>query len=277
MRILIRITVLITLTMAAVLVYLALTSASRITDKTELVTIKAAEFSYYPAGEYLHGNYPVNPPAAIVRFTDDFLIMKRQVSQAEYAACVSDGACKAPDRARRAAAFPDLPVVGISWVDATAYAAWLSIRTGYRYKLPSYAQWVYAAGSAYKEDEVIKASDPNDPAQRWLAEYELEARRKTTGDIRLKTFGGYGVSSTGLLDIGGNVWEWTDTCSSRQLLDKDSVALSAPEANCGIRVVAGRHRGYIADFIRDPRGGACSVGIPPTNLGFRLIRDASPK
>jgi formylglycine-generating enzyme required for sulfatase activity len=268
----IKITAAATLTMAALLAYLALTSATRITYTTELVTIKAGEFTYYPAGQYLHDNFPVNPPAVRVRFTDDFLIMKRQVSQAEYAACVSDGGCKAPDRAQRRAASPDLPATGISWVDATAYAQWLSNRTGYRYSLPSYAQWVYAAGSAYKEDELIKASDPNDPAQRWLAEYELEARRKTTGDVRVKTFGGYGVSSTGLLDAGGNVWEWTNTCSSRQWLDENSVALSAPETNCGIRVVAGRHRGYIADFIRDPRGGACSVGIPPTNLGFRLIR-----
>lgn len=254
---------------AAALAYWTMTHTRAAGDSTELVMIKRGNFMYRPAGEYLRGNYPVDPPAIVVHFSNDFLIMKRQVSQAEYAKCVDNGACKALDRAQRGAASPDLPVVGVSWTDATAYAAWLSARTGHHYRLPSYAQWAFAAGSAYKEDEVVNASDPSNPAQRWLAEYEIEARRKTVGDVRPKAFGSYGVSSTGLLDIAGNVWDWTDTCSSRQILDKNS----APEQNCGIRVVAGRHRGYIADFIRDPRGGACSVGIPPSNLGFRLIRD----
>ena len=40
-----------------------------------------------------------------------------------------------------------------------------------------------------------------------------------------------------------------------------------------MRVVEGSHRSYATDFIRDPRVGGCSVGTPPANLGFRLIRE----
>ena len=47
-------------------------------------------------------------------------------------------------------------------------------------------------------------------------------------------------------------------------------------AYCGIRVVEGRHRTYMSDFVRDARGGGCSVGTPPSNLGFRLVRDDDP-
>ena len=43
--------------------------------------------------------------------------------------------------------------------------------------------------------------------------------------------------------------------------------------NCGVRVVEGQHRSYMTDFIRDPRSGGCAVGKPPSNLGFRLVRD----
>jgi hypothetical protein len=46
--------------------------------------------------------------------------------------------------------------------------------------------------------------------------------------------------------------------------------------NCGVRVVEGRHRTYVSDFIRDARAGGCAVGVPPSNLGFRLVRDAAP-
>ena len=48
---------------------------------------------------------------------------------------------------------------------------------------------------------------------------------------------------------------------------------SAQRANCGVRVVEGRHRAYVTDFVRDARGGGCAAGVPPTYLGFRLVRE----
>ena len=41
--------------------------------------------------------------------------------------------------------------------------------------------------------------------------------------------------------------------------------------NCGVRVVQGQHRAYVTDFIRDARAGGCAAGVPPSNLGFRLV------
>ena len=48
--------------------------------------------------------------------------------------------------------------------------------------------------------------------------------------------------------------------------------------NCGVRVVEGQHRAYVTDFIRDAKAGGCAVGVPPDNLGFRLVveRDRWP-
>ena len=45
--------------------------------------------------------------------------------------------------------------------------------------------------------------------------------------------------------------------------------------NCGVRVVEGAHRSYMTDFIRDPRSGGCAAGVPPANLGFRLVAETS--
>ena len=44
-------------------------------------------------------------------------------------------------------------------------------------------------------------------------------------------------------------------------------------ANCGVRVAEGAHRAYVTDFIRDARAGGCASGVPPNNLGFRLVRE----
>lgn len=278
MRTLFKITVIAGLVVAGTATYFSVDgTAWQKQDLTELVTIKAGEFSYYPAGDFLHNGNPVNPKARILRFGHDFQIMKRQVSQAEYAACVSDGACKKLDKALREAIAPDRPAVGISWRDATAYAAWFSARVGQSYRLPTYAEWVYAAGSAYEEELIVDVSDPNDPAQRWLAEYALETQRKAVVDEEPQVFGRFGTSSTGVLDMAGNVWDWTDTCHLRQYVDQDGGEVMPPGENCGIRVTAGKHRSYISDFIRDPKNGACSVGVPPSNLGIRLVRDTTGK
>jgi hypothetical protein len=49
---------------------------------------------------------------------------------------------------------------------------------------------------------------------------------------------------------------------------------AAPQTtNCGVRIAQGVHRAYVTDFIRDARGGGCAAGVPPTNLGFRLVRE----
>ncbi|RTZ45660.1 hypothetical protein EKL30_06485 [Candidimonas sp. SYP-B2681] len=274
MRSLIKLSAIGGMVVAATAGYIALGyDASPGRDKTALITIEAGEFSYYPAGDYLLGGNPVNPPLRKMRFDSDFQIMKRQVSQAEYAECVNEGACKQLDKPHRAMVAPDLPAVGISWRDARAYAVWISARTRHHYRLPTYAEWVYAAGSAYKEDVVSNLTDGSDPAQRWLFEYKLETQRKATTDAAPKPFNSFGTNSTGLSDMAGNVWDWTDSCHTRQPMDQDGVTTSKRSENCGIRVVAGKHRSYISDFIRDPKGGACSVGVPPSNLGFRLVRD----
>ena len=55
----------------------------------------------------------------------------------------------------------------------------------------------------------------------------------------------------------------------------NSMRTAPAVVNCGIRVVEGRHRTYMPQFIRDPRAGGCSIGTPPRHLGFRLVREDS--
>lgn len=241
-----------------------------------LVQLPAGDVSYYPPGDFMKQGQPANPGRVTARFDRGLAIMKHQVSQADYAACVAEGACKPLAKNYRDDVSPNVPVVGVSWHDANSFAAWLSAKTGHAYRLPTYHEWVYAAGSAYKEDVLIDAMDPNNPATYWLAEYELESQRKSAVDGTVQPFGSFGANAVGMQDMAGNVWDWTLTCHVRVHLDDQGRAVNGTGGeNCGIRVAAGPHRSYITDFIRDPKGGACSVGIPPSNLGFRLVRDDS--
>lgn len=49
--------------------------------------------------------------------------------------------------------------------------------------------------------------------------------------------------------------------------------ISSTTVNCGVRVAEGAHRAYVTDFIRDARADGCAQGVPPANLGFRLVRE----
>lgn len=104
---------------------------------------------------------------------------------------------------------PDHPVTQISWNDAVAYARW----TGKR--LPTEIEWEHAARAATSDrsryawgDSLV--SEGQYHANTWQGSFP---GRNTGEDGYLETspVGKYGVTTLGLSDMGGNVWEWTDS------------------------------------------------------------------
>jgi formylglycine-generating enzyme required for sulfatase activity len=236
-------------------------------DRHAIVELQSGTVSYRVAGDFTRAARQAEAPVESVRFTRPLTIMKRQVSAADYQHCVDEAGCRALSLGVKPSA--DRPAVQISWHDADAYAAWLSRRTGEHYRLPTDEEWAYAAGSRYQDDGL--PVDDSDPSKRWLARYERESERGPA-DAETRAFGGFGVNENGLLDIGGNVWEWTSTCFVRSVLN-DAGKIISIGPNCGVRVAEGQHRAYVTDFIRDARAGGCAAGVPPSNLGFRLVRE----
>lgn len=238
------------------------------TTDIKVIAVPGGNYSYQAAGEFLDNGRPVDAPKISTTLADGWVIMQRQVSQAEYAQCVAEQACKRLDKAFRKNNSPDLPAVGVNWQDANDYAKWLSERTGQQWQLPDYELWVRAAADKYVEDGTLP-SDPNDPAVRWLAEYERETARARGRVKPAQRFGSFGKNKLGLLDMGGNVWEWTNTCFTSFKAKPLPIKI---KENCGVKILAGAHVAAMPDFIRDPKNGACSIGLPPANLGFRLVR-----
>lgn len=234
----------------------------------DVIDVAPRTYAYRMAGDFNQAGRPVDAPLVAVARTSALHIMRRQVTEAEYDRCVA--AAKCVPRSPPGSSDPRLPVVQVSWEDATVYAAWLSVRTGETWRLPTDEEWVFAAGSRFHDDALLVAS--RDPAVRWLARYEKESQQEEL-DQRPRPTGAFGANEYELLDLSGNVWEWTNTCFVRQSLDAAGKPAGASIANCGVRVVEGEHRTYVTDFIRDARVGGCAVGKPPSNLGFRLVRE----
>jgi formylglycine-generating enzyme required for sulfatase activity len=234
-------------------------------DRQAIVQLHSGSAPYRVNGDFTRTGKQASAPLVRVSLSKPLAIMKHQVSSADYQLCVDDGGCRALDRGVVVAA--DRPAVQISWYDADGYAAWLSRRTGDAYRLPTDEEWAYAAGSKFKDDGIV--IDDNDPSKRWIARYEREADRAPSVP-GTRSFGSFGSNENGLQDVGGNVWEWTASCFVRRVLD-DAGKIVSENPNCGVRVVEGQHRAYVTDFIRDAKAGGCAVGVPPDNLGFRLV------
>ncbi|MDX3809535.1 SUMF1/EgtB/PvdO family nonheme iron enzyme [Bosea thiooxidans] len=221
-------------------------------------------------GEYSRAGQPVDAPRVTIPMRE-IEIMRYQVTAADYARCVAEGACRRLDKP---APRGDLPVTGVSHSDAADYAVWLSRETGAAWRLPSDREWAQAAGSRFVDDARGLDLEGANPARRWLADYDREANRKAASDPMPRPIGSFGTNEHGVSDIAGNVWEWTQSCLRRVSLDAGGRTVRET-TNCGIYVVEGQHRAMMTFFIRNPKNGGCSVGTPPDNLGFRLVRSRS--
>ena len=90
------------------------------------------------------------------------------------------------------------PVINLDWEDAGAFAAWLSVRTGQRYRLLSEAEWEYACRAG--------------TTTRYWWGGEITPKNANYGKIVGQTseVGSYPANPFGLYDMQGNVWEWVE-------------------------------------------------------------------
>jgi formylglycine-generating enzyme required for sulfatase activity len=238
----------------------------------KLVEIAAGVHQHRMSGEFLKGGYPVDAPKVDIQFNRSLHIMKYQVSNRSYARCVVESVCGLPFKLNQVAS-DDKPVTGVSFMDAQNYAQWLAKKTGVIWRLPSDAEWAYAAGSRFYDDALGSEGGAADPSRRGLLKYQQSIELDRDDDPVVKPRGAYGANENGLYDQSGNVWEWTDTCYQRSTISASGNVIASGSGNCGVRVVEGKHRSYMTFFIQDAKSGGCAVGKPPDYLGFRLVRD----
>ena len=168
------------------------------------------EMILIPAGEFLMGSDPQHDELAFDReqpqhrlSLPDYFLAKTPLTHAQYSAFVLGTDHKAPDgwsNRTPPRGSEDHPVVQVSWNDAKNYCQWLSKATGRCYGLPSEAEW--EKGARGTDGRIYPWGNQWDPTRCNSAESVLE---KTTSVHAYPQ----GASPYGVLDIAGNVWEWT--------------------------------------------------------------------
>jgi formylglycine-generating enzyme required for sulfatase activity len=236
-------------------------------SRPAVATLQPGWFAYRPLGDYESNGRVIDAPARATRLDAPLDVMVEPVSQAEYARCVAAAAC--PKLKSVDPAAENLPVVGVSWLEATAYAEWYAAKTGEDWRLPTDEEWAYAAAERFR-GEPPRIASGDDFARRWLAKFDADSALARQPKAP-QPFGHFGLDTLGVADLAGNVWEWTNSCYERRSVEAGGEARLLTR-NCRVRALEGEHRTFMSDFIRDGVTGGCSVGPPPTNLGFRLVR-----
>jgi sulfatase modifying factor 1 len=218
-----------------------------------------------PSGSFLMGSLDGQEnerPIHQVRL-DAFALGKYQVTNREYQCFVeATGHAAAPfwqdERFRQS----DQPVVGINWYDAVAYCEWLSRMTGQMYRLPTEAEWEYAARGGLESKRYPWGDEPPQ-AQR---DYHLRWKD------RPESVGLYPPNGYGLYNMSDNVHEWCSDWYDAAFYHS-SPEHNPPGPSSGVRRAS--RGGSWRHQVKMTRCAARSA-IPPayhySDYGFRLTR-----
>lgn len=176
----------------------------------------------------------------------------------------------------------DHPVVCVSWDDAQAYVKWLSHRTGAAYRLPTEAEWEYAAraGTAtaryYQDDLQCDYANGLGQEGKSIADSGWVLAECSDGHVYTAPVASYGENQFGLFDMLGNVWEWTQDCwhdNYNNAPNNGSAWLEKDSGDCGRRVVRGGSGGNGPQLVRSALRYRFGTVEALDLQGFRIARD----
>lgn len=274
----------------------------------EMVVVQPGRFTMgAPAGEEAREDLPDqirgrSVPQHLVTIRHKFAIAKFDVTRDEYAQFVAEKNRPDPDSClavspaaafiatdgnwRHPPGFPQTgrdPVVCVSWDDAQAYVAWLSAKTGHVYRLPTEAEWEYAA----RAGTTTARYGSDNPAElcRHTNIGDLDYSEQHPGDsdstVNRACRDGYAFTSPvgsfppnqfGLYDMLGNVMDWTEDCWNANYSGAPTDGAAWQSGECGRRVVRGGSWDAGLSVSRSAMRRGITTSTRITSFGFRVAR-----
>ena len=244
-------------------------------------------------------------PQHNVKLSNDFALGRYEVTVAQFAAFIGATGHETVDRCMEfskpesfeirqdinwgSTGFnqaPDQPVVCVSYYDAAAYADWLAARSGKNYRLPTEAEWEYAARAGATGPYFWGSSEAQacEHANVRSAGADAISKRQAVADkdpgfpcddghTQSSPAGSFTANAFGLHDMQGNAWEWVSDCNHKDYSgapDDGSAWLEESGKECRFGIIRGgsflnlTERSSVTVRAGRPRGGAAS------NMGFRV-------
>jgi len=256
------------------------TSSNAIPQKTES-TVSVTTMLSIPGGQFVMGSTDYSK---VERPVHDVLIRpfqlgETEVTWAQYQPCIDSGNCSisAHDQGWGKSS---RPVINVSWNDVQRYIQWLNQKTGQRFRLPSEAEWEYAAravvgkGSSnknYSWGENIGENNAN-----------CDGCGSQWDDQQTSPVASFSANAFGLYDMHGNVWEWVQDCwhdnyqgapSNGDAWQSEPLGEPQQQEQCRRRVLKGGSWHNVKGYLRSAYRSSDSVDSTYFNFGFRLAHD----
>ncbi len=175
------------------------------------------------------------------------------------------------------------PVTCVSWEDATAYAAWLALTTGAPYRLPSEAEWEYAARAgtttarywASVSAHPCAFANAYDTTSKIENAFGWDAHACSDGFVQTAPVGTFQDNDFGIFDSLGNVMEWVADCWNDSYDGAPPDATPRLRGDCARRVLRGGSWISHAWQLRAASRIGYAANSRSPNMGFRVARTIS--
>jgi len=234
-----------------------------------------------PAGTFEMGSPPDEPgrnrsegPQHAEEIPHSIAVSKTLVTFNEWDACVMEGGCKGYSPMDAHWGRGKMPVVNVSWSDAQSYVAWLSIKTGQRYRLLSEAEWEYAARAGtdtpFWWGSTISTEQANYDPVDFPSSFSAPGKYLGTPT----PVDAYPPNPFGLTDMSGNVWQWTLDCWN-ETYTAHAPAHGEPwlKGDCERRVVRGGAFNNTPNYARSAFRFWQVGDLRAALVGFRVARE----
>ena len=158
------------------------------------------------------------------------------------------------------------PVINVSWDSANAFTEWLSRQTGEKYRLPTDAEWEYAARGGtstrfwWGDGEVAGHANCAECQSLWDGE-----KSSPVGKFEPNPFG--------LHDTAGNVFEWVADCWNDSFAEAPADGSALEKPGCGVRVIRGGAWSFPVKEIRSANRWRDFQSRRSDDTGFRVVRE----
>ena len=259
-------------------------------QKTES-TVSVTTMLSIPGGQFVMGSTDYSkverPPHTVT--IQSFYLGETEVTWAQYQDCIDFGACSNSASDQGWGKF-NRPVINVSWNDVQRYIQWLNQKTGQRFRLPSEAEWEYAAravvGKANTAVSIKRNKNYSWGDNVGKNNANCDGCGSQWDDQQTAPVASFSANALGLYDMHGNVWEWVQDCwhdnyngapsngdAWQGVSLGESLGEPQPQEQCRRRVLRGGSWHNVRGYLRSAYRSSDSVENTYFNFGFRLAHD----